>query len=419
MKKILLLAAVAAFILPSCAKIDNVNKAAEKGTPIGFGVYIPKATKAGAAGTITVNGAGSTTSLQDVGFGVFATYSDGGTYDQTIGPNFMYNTKVSGETWSYAPKKYWPNETIDDNNGASGPAAADYLSFFAYAPYVGDIFNGNTFTGSTDEGIVALTANNATTDPKVTYKVSQDPTKAVDLLWAVAPEGGFSYTDVHGATVSVAEGYPLINLTKPNTTTKVPFRFKHATSRLSLKIVGAYDQVSVGGTLDAATEVTVEEVQLTVPTYTQGKLNLHNTNKDTPYWEDLSGEFNTLTVSGEKLNISIRDGAPGANVGSDAEHMQNVFANDNYYFTLIPKAGDKEVTVKITYYVTTTDAALVGGKSRVQNVISKTITISDGFAAGKAYTIAIVIGLTSVKLQATVDDWDTGTITYADLPLNS
>ena len=421
MKKLLFLAAAAATVFASCAKTDIVQKNTGQGDAINFGVYVPKAvTKAGASGTITVDGTGgTTTSLQTTGFGVFAYYSNGATYAHpATTPNFMYNEQVSGASWTYSPLKYWPNETINDNNGATGPAAADVLSFFAYAPWVGAGDN-NAFSGSTTEGIVGLTANTATTDPKVSYKVSGDPSKAVDLLWAVAPAGGFSYTDVHGASVSVSEGMPLMNLTKPNTTTKVPFHFRHATARLNLKVVGAYDQVAVGGTLDADTKVTVESVVLDVPSYLTGDLNLNNTTvgANKPYWENLSGSAGTLTVDGDKLNTAIKYGETGANVGSDAANMQDVMAS-NTFFTLIPKDGSQAVTVTITYYVTTTDAALNGGKSEVQNVITKTVTFADGFVAGKSYTIAMVLGLTSVKFLATVEDWDSLSPSYVDLPIN-
>ena len=330
----------------------------------------------------------------------------------------MYNEQVSGASWTYSPIKYWPNETIDDSHSATGPAAADVLSFFAYAPYVGS-GETNAFDGSAEtEGIVGLTANTATTDPKVSYKVSGDPSKAVDLLWAVAPAGGFSYTDVHSQTVTVTAGMPLKNLTKPNTTQKIQFLFKHATSRLNLKVVGAYDQVAVGGTLDAATKVTVESVVLDVPSYLEGDLNLNNTTANTPLWENLSGRAGTLTISDDNLNDDIKYGEASANVGSDPANMQDVMAS-NTFFTLIPKSGSQSIDVTITYYVTTTDAALNGGKSEVQNVITKTVTFADGFAAGKAYTIAMVLGLTSVKLEASVEDWDTLSPTYVDLPINS
>ena len=134
MKKSMILAAVAALVLCACAKVETVKPVVDE--PVSFGVYVPKTTKAGTPGTITTNGAESTVSLQTEGFGVFATYSDGGDYAATIGPNFMYNTKVSTAAWTYSPVKYWPNETINDNNGASGPANADKLSFLAYAPWV-------------------------------------------------------------------------------------------------------------------------------------------------------------------------------------------------------------------------------------------------------------------------------------------
>ena len=420
MKKLIVLAAIAAAVLASCAKTHDTHKNTGPGDPVTFGVYVPQ-TKAGAAGTITVDGTGgTTTSLEATGFGVFATYSNGTTYATTQGPNFMYNEQVSYPTdhWEYAPVKYWPNETINDNNGASGPAAADVLSFFAYAPWVGGA--NNAFAGTTTEGIVGLTGNDATTDPKVSYKVSGDPSKAVDLLWAVAPAGGFSYTDVHGATVSVTAGMPLMNLTKPNTTQKIQFLFKHATARLNLKVVGAYDQVAVGGDLDAATKVTVGSVVLNVPSYLTGDLNLNNTTAgaNTPNWENLSGSAGTLTVDGDKLNTAIKYGVGGANVGSDPAAMQDVMAA-NTFFTLIPKAGSQNVDVTITYYVTTTDAALSGGESIVQNVITKTINFPSGFQAGKSYTIAMILGLTSVKLQATVEDWTTDSPTYVDLPINS
>ena len=108
----MILAAAAALALVACAKVETINTNAPEA--IGFGVYVPKtATKAGAAGTITQTGENSTTSLQDTGFGVFAYYTDGASYPATntsLKPNFMYNTKVSGSTWSYSPIKYWPND---------------------------------------------------------------------------------------------------------------------------------------------------------------------------------------------------------------------------------------------------------------------------------------------------------------------
>ena len=413
MKKSMILAAVAALVLCACAKVETVKPVVDE--PVSFGVYVPKTTKAGTPGTITTNGAESTVSLQTEGFGVFATYSDGGDYAATIGPNFMYNTKVSTAAWTYSPVKYWPNETINDNNGASGPANADKLSFLAYAPWV----NHKEAYGST--GITGLTANNATTDPKVTYTISTDPSESVDLLWAVAPTGGISYTDVHNTTVEVAEGMPLLNLTKPAHDYTLNFLFKHATSRLALKIIGAFDQVAEGGSLVSPTKVTVSQIRIVdLPVSTSGVLNLNNTAANTPKWESESGSSATLVVAGDDLNSTIKDSGNDEvqSVAGVTETEKNVFANDNYYFTLIPKNSSTTVRVEITYYVTTEDTDLVAGFSRVQNVITKDITFASGFQAGKANTIKITLGLTSVKLAATVENWDVLAAQNVDLPIN-
>ena len=328
--------------------------------------------------------------------------------------------------WGYTPVKYWPNETVDDSNGAHGPAAADKLSFFAYGPYVNPATTG-VFTPAETTGITALTGNNANTDPKVTYTVAADPSEAVDLIWAVAPSAGFDYTDVHNAAVHVDAGMPLKNLTKPNTTTQIPFHFRHATARMGLRIVGAFDQVAAGGTLDDATKVTVQSVTLSFPAYTSGVLNLNNTTPNTPLWESTNGDDTptTFTVQGADLNASIKDGAneptpvviPQTVEGVTASE-KNLMSDDKYFFTLIPRASSTTVTITITYYVTTADAKLSGGGSRVQNVISHDLNFASGFAAGTSNNIKIILGLTSVKFVATVENWADPVVTDVDLPIN-
>ena len=416
MKEVFVIA-VAAVLVAGCAK-NKVVLTQGPGDAVSFGVYVPKVvTKAGATGTITTNGADGTVSLQTEGFGVFASYSDGSDYASTIGPNFMYNQKVyfSEGAWTYTPTKYWPNETIDDGHGASGPAAADKLSFFAYGPWV--------TAGSGATGITALTGNDVTTDPKVTYAVASNPSEAVDLIWAVAPAGGFSYTDVHNATVSVTEGMPLINLTKPKTDTKISFRFRHATARLDFKIVGAFDQVTAGGTLDPATKVTVEQIRVVnLPVKVSGKLNLNNTDPNTPLWESLTGDSPTLEIFGDNLNPTIKDSgtAEVQTVEGVIPSVKNVFADNKTFFALIPTEDvSKDMQVEITYYVTTEDSKLALQYSRVQNVIRKTITFGHGFQAGNAYTIKIILGLTSVKLEASVEPWDVQAETEIHLPQNA
>ena len=434
MKQRLFIGSLAALaLMASCSSSnDDLNGGAttpqESNVPLTFSSYLGRTatTRAGATGTITTDGAGNTTSLQTEGFGLFATYTNNATYTATTGPNFMYNTKVSGADWTYSPLRYWPNETGTDKNGATSDNV-DHLTFFAYAPYVTPSDNATgTITGAT-EGITALTGNAATTDPKVTYVVAATPEKSVDLLWGVVPTGTTTWSNVSGTDVKLTEGLPYLNLIKPNTTQKVNFNFRHALAKLGLKVVGAFDAVT-GGTKDAATKITVASVTIEGTGFKKtAVLNLNNTTANEPLWEDVkdAGDIK-LTVSDANLNSKIKDSGKdeAQTVDGVTETAQDLLNSDatsaQKAFMIIPStAADKSLKVTIDYYVNTTDASLSKGYSRVENKITKTIT---GFApeAGKNYTLLLSLGMTSVKVSATVSDWTTedGSTTQVDLPIN-
>ena len=74
--------------------------------------------------------------------------------------------------------------------------------------------------------------------------------------------------------------------------------------------------------------------------------------------------------------------------------------------------------MKVTYYVTTDDADLQKTYSRVENVISKDVTFSSGFAAGTKNTIKMILGISEVNFEAEVSDWETGDVVSVDLPKN-
>lgn len=435
MKQRLFIGSLAALaLMASCSSSnDDLNGGAttpqESNVPLTFSSYLGRTatTRAGATGTITTDGAGKTTSLQTEGFGLFATYTDNAEYTATTGPNFMYNTKVSTKDWTYSPLRYWPNETSTTNADGKGATSegVDRLSFFAYAPYV----EATAKTGAVTEntvGITALTANNATTDPKVTYVVADDPSKSVDLLWGVVPAGTTKWSNVTGTDIDIAEGKPYLNLIKPNTTQKVNFNFRHALAKLGLKVVGAFDAVT-GGTKDAATKITVASVTIEGKGFKKtAVLNLNNTTANEPLWEAVkdAGDI-TLTVSDANLNSKIKDSGTdeAQTVDGVTETPQDLLNSDatsaQKAFMIIPSsAADKSLKVTIDYYVNTTDASLSKGYSRVENKITKTIT---GFApeAGKNYTLLLSLGMTSVKVTATVAGWtDDGSSTQVDLPIN-
>lgn len=434
MKQRLFIGSLAALaLMASCSSSnDDLNGEAttpqESNVPLTFSSYLGRTatTRAGATGTITTDGADNTTSLQTEGFGLFATYTDNATYTAATGPNFMYNTKVSGADWTYSPLRYWPNETGTDGTNGATSEGTDRLTFFAYAPYVTPSDNATgTITGAT-EGITALTGNAATTDPKVTYVVAATPEKSVDLLWGVVPTGTTTWSNVSGTDVKLTEGLPYLNLIKPNTTQKVNFNFRHALAKLGLKVVGAFDAVS-GGTKDANTKITVASVTIEGTGFKKtAVLNLNNTTANEPLWEAVkdAGDI-TLTVSGSNLNSKIKDSGKdeAQTVDGVTETAQDLLNSDatsaQKAFMIIPSsATDNSLKVTIDYYVNTTDASLSKGYSRVENKITKTIT---GFApeAGKNYTLLLSLGMTSVKVTATVAGWtDDSSTTQVDLPIN-
>lgn len=412
------LAAVAALVLSACAKIETIESNVDE--PIAFAAYSGNAlTKAGAAGEMT------TDVLKTAGFGVFA-YQTTGDYTSSATPNFMYNTKVSTDSWTYSPIKYWPNQIANGGTDSQTPDKAqayqaDKVTFFAYAPHVAATASTGVPTGDVASGITALTTNATEGDPKVTYKVTNDLDNQVDLLWAVSK--GATWTNVAGTTNTPVSGKPYLNLQKPAIGTAIHFYFKHALAQLKLQAVAAYNQVAAGGTAQNGVKITIKEVVLTVPGMTQtATLNLNNTTADTALWENASGSTDlTLTVSGDNLNAALKDGGavtaatqPAGVTGTATD----VIVSGKYY-TLIPKAASTTVNVKVTYYVTTDDADLVGGFSRVENVISKDVTFASGFAAGTKNTIKMTLGISEVKFEAEVENWADGTTQTVDLPINS
>ncbi len=410
------LAAVAALALTACAKFETEKPVVDE--PIAFGAYAGNAlTKAGATGEMT------TATLATAGFGVFA-YQTNGNYAAGIAPNFMYNTAVTGSgnplAWTYSPVKYWPNQVANGKTDSQNAQATepDKVSFFAYGPRV----DHSASLGST--GITAISANTATTDPKVTYTVSNDLANQVDLVWGVY-SGSDPWTNVAGTTNTPESGKPYLNLQKPAIGTAVHFYFKHALSQIKLQAVAAYNQTSAGGTAKNNVKITIASVELKVAGMkNKAVLNLNNTTANTPLWEDADGATTgdlTLTVSGTNINTTLKDLGPNtaANQPTGVTASEADVIASGKYFTVIPKTTSTTINVKVTYYVTTDDTDLTAGYSRVENVISQNVTFADGLLAGKKNTIKMILGVSEVKFEAEVEGWTDGTTQTVDLPINS
>ena len=396
MNKKLYFAAIAAVVLATGCGKNEVIKAPAPDQAITFGVYVPKTvtTKAGGeAGTQTIITLGD---ANKSGFGVFCYYSDNLTNANTndynaetpsnFEPNFMWNQQVKGNgggsenptQWAYTPLKYWPNE----HNTSVTDDGIDKLTFFAYAPWV----NANKTSGSVEsetEGITTLSSNSATGDPTLTYVVPASITNHVDVLYADATS--------------------LKNLTRPATNYNVSFPFKHALTSVVFRVQTFIDGVNnrndlsdVGSAVDEFTTVTLKEVYFGgASIYPSGTLNIA-----TGVWTPVAAETKTfsktdLTQSVTKTKTAITGIEP---------------------IMLIPKNESTSYNVRVVYDVRTTDNNLSTGSSTVTNNIKNTLDLT--LAAGKKNIVDLVLGLTTVKVSATVTDWDETDAVEVDLPAN-
>ena len=446
----------------------NTNKQEVK-IPVNMTTYQARANVQGRAGT-----AGSINSVADLvakgGFGVFA-YQTGSTdysaAQTKFYPDFMYDQLVSGTassdgsyTWDYTPKKFWPNDnTVADNstNNATGVKNTGKVSFFAYAPYaaVSDASQG-TITGATS-GITGFSTNEAKGDPTVSYTLPSDG-NVVDLLWGTAGSNGTTTngTAQAGKTLSGGKGAVNVDLTKMKTDGKIQFVFKHALAKLGGKSSGddvsgllikadpdIKDQLGTNG----LTKITVTDITITTDQpgtngelVTQSLVNSGTFNLATGVWT--AGTATSGTVKTEITNSSAKGNAVLAKAIAEpatvssfsnlpagvTETAQNVYKEETNPMIFIPGSTLPKLYVTITYTVRTKDENVKNGFTSTVNVISKVIDFnSKTVELNKRYTLTLILGLTSVKFEAIVSDWekaesgtDTKTVDNTDvyLPIN-
>ena len=341
--------------------------------------------------------------LKEKGFGVLGYYTE--TEDYNIEtpnhlPNFMYNQEVTwkagnaddaedaeGGMWQYSPVKYWPNNPLEK------------VSFFAYAPYTG------TF-GTT--GITAITSNTTAGDPKLSFKMDENVDNQIDLLYS------------NGA----------INLSKQTIEEKVNFRFKHALSRIGFKRVAVIDENSVengnedngnselskhGIALTENSTVVINSVSISSSQFgDNGDFNLR-----TGEWENYEAKSHTYTLTSENGDFINSTLTP-----DNATTVMNLTKDDKYLMVMptpvIDKYSNEDIPVMVTvkFDVITEDPNLAGGQSKITSEV--TAPFNFAFQAGKSYNFVLHIGLTSVKLDATVEDWiDTDHRGVEDIVVNT
>lgn len=135
-------------------------------------------------------------------------------------------------------------------------------------------------------------------------------------------------------------------------------------------------------------------------------------------YTEVTGDGTTTVAAGETYFTD----ASGSNTVTRAELSGDAYTGDCYsgliprYFMVIP-TGNTAINVKIVYAVVTKDDKLKGTISNVENDITKTVNVD--LKNGKSYNLKLVLGLTSVKLDATVADWKVDGSTEVDLPQNA
>lgn len=468
------IAMMAVVSLASCSAnsdFDNTNTTDTKTqtsveTPINFGTYLAqsKTTRAGETATASASDASEMTTdeLKKTGFGVIAFYTGTTQYEAgltKVAPNFMYNTVVSikngDKDWSYSPIKYWPNGGQTEGGVTSGEAAK-YLSFFAYAPYK----NVDKTTGSTGStpGITALSANNATGDPTVTYVLGATGAEA-DLLWGTAGSNGTTTsgvdqtgTDFSDKAQVKAKAKVNANLSKMKVDGKVTFNFLHALAKFGgngatasdnktsgLMVVADIDNApgTTNGTLDANTKITVKSIKIeSVIKGTDGNMTTVASIPTSGTFNLVTGEWETSGTNG-KIDYEINSPAAKATEGATTQTMNDKIAEPKNFeswdklpegvtaaakpvytetnpLLIIPDGEDHTFRITIDYIVRTKDEALSNGYTEVEQSFYKDLTLKSVSLNAK-YNLLIHLGLTSVKFDATVSDWTnttTGDIIY-------
>jgi hypothetical protein len=396
MKKILLftVAAATAMAFTGCSQSSELADTESNNTEttqkaISFDTYLSKTTRAGVAG------AQNTETLKTNGFGVFAYYTGQNAYAKTTTPNFMYNTKVSVPTeptgstaFTYSPARYWPNNV------------GDKLSFFAYAPYV-EVTAGTGLPADVKSGITALSNNAYTGAPTVTYKLADDKTQSVDLLW--------------GAKMGTTNG---VNTDLTRTKDNVGFTFKHTLAKFGgdnscIKAILATDDDKAFD--NKTTRVTISSIKITSSDIaTTGTLDL-----TTGTWSSQDGDNKgtmTLDIPISAISEDIAETADKEIDGTAAGNLKGLLTTTttnvlkektaSYYF--IPGTQPK-FDVTVTYWVRTIDSSLSAGVTNVKQTIKKTIQFPNAFEANKKYNLILSIGLNTVKFSAEVSDWASDT----------
>jgi hypothetical protein len=372
--------------------------------------------------------------------------------------------------WMYSPLKYWPNDnSTADDKGATGTTTSK-VSFFAYAPFTGDETTGALAAGETSgiTAFSANTAAGHPTVTYKLSKDGKEVDLLWGTAAEGKSYETVTGTNVTVGEVTDALAPTNINIQKLKTGGKIAFLFKHAlakfggsnettqtnpdgtttpkdtTNGLMVKLDIDKDGAITGGDKDSATKVTIKNIEIkntaaTTPEDINGDGKADDNDKivsggtfdlATGLWTDSTTDYvdidHTITSPGsakddgsetERSNATIADNlaepdtvATGT-AGWDAlpagvtTTAQNVYKEESNPLVFIP--GTKpSFKITVEYVVRTKDAHLAKGYTEAVQKITHNVAFKDAVELNKKYNLLIHLGLTSVKFEATVSNWD-------------
>ena len=340
---------VSVVLLTGCtADSDSVQGADKQGTgasAIAFAASTDaerSATRT-AQGTITLDGAGSTVSLQSQGFGVFACHTGLHPYISTsTTTNLLYNQLVSydalSNAWTYAPQVYWPN---------SSAGVPEYATFFAYAPHSDNaahcIVDMSRYDDKGDPWILYQLGGTKQADGADGWKAKQ-----VDLLY------DFLKDKMRGATLS----------------TKVKFDFKHALACVGDRIVvSCHESITDrlrGVYTNSTVEFTVTSITIDYLLTRKGRLVLNNNTQ--PNWQAVDSEdakvHRTLTFTPNQVLARATSSLNATSTTFDSGDGHGIF-----YIPIESGNTKQQATITAQYTITSGDPAQVVEEGSVSTVV--------------------------------------------------
>lgn len=310
----------------------------------------------------------------------------------------QYNTTKKGECYTLEEGKY---VVVESGTAIDAPAypsgATDYYTVSEVKEFEGNHLLGYSFK--------SYLSSEATGDPVATGKVefvSATDTKTTVKVTENSVDGfvGNQYV-VESTTFDTNTVYELKN-----------------TDGTATGIWVKLDNITYG----------YSEADLPSTAKVYRKRNNGTTANPIWYYENVNPTWNSsstnkyYTLEGTKINDKTFAYAyPTTGTYYEAERNYLYVVPTNNVSKNTAAAGNEEalrtITVEIEYYITTEDSKVNGGRTQTKNVITKKVVLPS-LANSKSYMLNVVLGLTSVKIEAEVDDWKVVNV-QTDLPQNT